>query len=82
MGKRKQHHRERCSVTSYGAIVDSHGGVIYDCDAVADLTPQARQRIAELLTEDFSLEWEGSTEKNRRGVWDILIEEGLILDNR
>ena len=65
-------------VVEDGAIVDKLGGLLYDADTIADLSPAARQRLAEIHSLDVDLEWEGSLAENIWGAWDILIAEGLM----
>lgn len=63
-------------VTAEGSIVDRHGAVLYDAEAIRDLSPAARRRLAELHAAQPDLEWEGCGDQ--LGASDILQREGLL----
>lgn len=58
----------RYTVASTGAIVGRNGATLYAADAIADLSDDARERLAELAAE--GLDWEESEA--------VLIAEGLV----
>jgi hypothetical protein len=65
-------------VSAGGSIVDRHGAVLYEADSIRDLSPAAKQRLAELHTAHPELEWEGCGDQI--GASDILRQEGLLPD--
>ncbi len=65
-------------VSAEGGIVDRYGAELYEAEAIRDLSPAAKRRLAELHTVQPELEWEGSGDL--AGASDILKREGLLLD--
>lgn len=83
--RRKSRHQAILSgpkyrVSASGSIVDRHGAVLYESDCISDLSPEAKDRLAQLHAENPELEWEG--DGIHRGAWEILMMEGLMPDYR
>lgn len=64
--------REIFHVTREGAIVDDDNAILYESIALEGLTPQAVFRLAEIVSNNNDLDWEGAREQ--------LIREGLMFD--
>jgi hypothetical protein len=53
-----------------GAIVDGFGAIVYDSEVLEDVTPECRQRLADLVTEHPDWDWMAASR--------VLVEEGLL----
>lgn len=62
---------DKVRVLEEGGIGDDFG-ILYDADAIEDLSPAAAWRLAELHNADPSLQWEGDRTSGRLGAQDIL----------
>lgn len=69
-------------VVKNGSIVgQTSGDLLYERHSIEGLSSAAKKRLAELHSQDDSLEWEGDSATGRKGAWDILIEEGLMKED-
>ena len=69
---------ERYRVNEAGGIENELGDILYDPGIIADLSQDAKIRLAQLHTADQFLAW--YSDEGQPGAREILIKEGLIPD--
>lgn len=52
-----------------GSIVDQYGGLIYESASISDLTQAQKLRLAEIHSEDETIDWETA--------WELIQSEEL-----